>query len=147
MRDTVIQMTNIKTYSELIKMPTFIERYNYLRLCGKVCDETFGYDRYLNQIFYKSIEWQKIRDAVIIRDCGCDLAVKGREIDKRVIIHHMNPLTKIDILDKTEFLLNPEYIICTSKRTHDAIHYSNDDILIPDNIPERMPNDTCPWKR
>lgn len=138
---------DIRTYSELVKLPTFEERYRYLRLGSQVGDETFGHDRYLNQSFYKSKEWFRIRDEVILRDCGCDLGIPGRDIYKRVIIHHMNPLTKTDIIDRTDFLLNPEYLICTTKRTHDAIHYSDDSILIPDILPERSANDTCPWRR
>lgn len=147
MLDMVIQKMSVKTYSELIRLPTFEERFRYLKLDGIVGDETFGCNRYLNQIFYKSKEWLRIRDKVILRDCGCDLGVQGREVSKRVIIHHMNPLTKDDIIDRTEYLLDPEYLICTSKRTHDAIHYSDDSILIPDIMPERSLNDTCPWRR
>lgn len=142
-----MQKMNIRTYSELVKLPTFEERYQYLRLGSQVGDETFGHDRYLNQSFYKSKEWFYIRDEVILRDLGCDLGIPGREIFKRVIIHHMNPLSKTDIIDRTDFLLNPEYLICTTKRTHDAIHYSDDSILIPDILPERSANDTCPWRR
>lgn len=147
MQDTVIQKMSIRTYSELVKLQTFEERYQYLRLGGQVGDETFGCDRYLNQAFYKSKEWLHIRDEVILRDLGCDLGIPGREIFKRVIIHHMNPLSKTDIIDRTDFLLNPEYLICTTKRTHDAIHYSDDSILILDILPERSANDTCPWRR
>lgn len=146
-QDTVIQKMSIRTYSELVKLPTFEERYQYLRLDGQVGDATFGHDRYLNQVFYKSKEWLRIRDEVILRDLGCDLGIPGREIFKRVIIHHMNPLSKTDIIDRTDFLLNPEYLICTTKRTHDAIHYSDDSILTPDILPERSANDTCPWRR
>lgn len=138
---------NIRTYSELIALPSFKERYKYLRLGGAVGEETFGCDRYLNQIFYKSKEWFAVRDEVILRDNGCDLAIPGREILTRAIIHHMNPLSKEDILNRTDFLLNPEYLICVSKRTHDAIHYSDDSILLPDILVERTRNDTCPWKR
>lgn len=136
----------IRTYSELILLPTFIERYRYLKLGGKVGEETFGFDRYLNQQFYRSEEWKKIRDEVIIRDGACDLGIEDREIPSRVIIHHMNPITKYDILNRTEFLLNPEYMICTVKRTHDAIHYGDESLLF-DGIIERSKNDTCPWKR
>lgn len=138
---------SIRTYSELILLPSFNERYKYLRLDGTVGEETFGFDRYLNQIFYKSKEWLTVRDEVILRDNGCDLAIPGREIPTRAIIHHMNPLSKEDILNRTDFLLNPEYLICVSKRTHDAIHYSDDSILLPDVLVERTRNDTCPWKR
>lgn len=116
-------MTNIRTYSELVRLPTFKQRYEYLRLGGSVGEDTFGFDRYLNQIFYKSKEWNRIRDQVIIRDHGCDLGLDGYEINDRILIHHMNPITKADILERTEFLLNPDYLISTMKRTHDAIHY------------------------
>lgn len=138
-------MTNIRTYSELIKLPTFEERYAYLRLGGKVGEATFGFDRYLNQIFYKSDEWRSIRDEVIIRDNGCDLGIEGREIESYILIHHMNPITKQDILDRSEFLLNPEYLICTIKNTHDAIHYGDENLLIKDPVVRRK-YDTCPWR-
>jgi hypothetical protein len=137
---------NIRTYSELSKLTTFEERYRYLRLGGRVGEETFGFDRWINQMFYKDPEWLKIRDEVIIRDNGCDLGIEGREIYSRIIVHHMNPITKADILDRSEFLLNPEYLICTVKNTHDAIHYGDESLLI--TLPmERSPNDTCPWRR
>lgn len=136
----------IRTYSELIKLPTFIDRYNYLRLDGVVGEETFGFDRWLNQIFYKDREWLSIRDYVIIRDNGCDLGIPDREIHFRILVHHMNPISKEDILARSEFLLNPEYLICTCKITHDAIHYGNENLLIGEPI-ERSPNDTCPWRR
>lgn len=136
----------IRTYSELILLPTFMERYRYLKLGGKVGEETFGFDRYLNQQFYRSREWKKIRDEVILRDGACDLGIPDREIPSRVIIHHMNPITKYDIINQTEFLLNPEYMICTIKRTHDAIHYGDESLLF-DGLIERSKNDTCPWKR
>ena len=136
----------IRTYSELIKLPTFEERFQYLKLDGNVGVETFGFDRYLNQAFYSSDEWKSIRNQVIIRDNGCDLGIEGREIYKRIIIHHMNPITKEDLLYRTEYLLNPEYMICTMKNTHDAIHYGDENLLFKDPI-ERKPNDTCPWRR
>ena len=137
---------NIKTYSELSKLTTFEERYRYLRLGGRVGEETFGFDRWINQMFYKDPEWLKIRDEVIIRDNGCDLGIEGREIYSRIIVHHMNPITKADILDRSEFLLDPEYLICTVKNTHDAIHYGDENLLI--TLPmERNVNDTCPWRR
>lgn len=143
--------TKIRTYSELITIPTFIERYRYLRLGGKVGEETFGFDRYLNQQFYKSDEWLRIRDYVILRDTGCndycqDLGVDGYDIHGRILIHHMNPITVDDIIHRSDFLLNPEYLICTTKNTHDAIHYGNEDILVQAPI-ERKKNDTCPWRR
>ena len=138
--------TNIRTYSELIKLPTFEERYRYLKLDGKVGEETFGFDRYLNQIFYKSKEWRSVRNHVILRDNGCDLGIEGREIHGRILIHHMNPITKEDILNRTDFLMNPEYLISTIDPTHNAIHYGDEDLLMKDPI-ERHKNDTCPWKR
>lgn len=140
-------MMNVKTYSELITFPTFEERYKYLRLGGTVGEDTFGFDRYLNQLFYKSDEWLSVRNKVIIRDLGCDLGCVDREIPEGVtiFIHHMNPITKNDILDRTELLLNPEYLITTIKRTHDAIHYG-DDSLIFTGLVERSKNDTCLWK-
>lgn len=136
----------IKTYSELILLPTFKERFRYLKLGGKVGEETFGFDRYLNQKFYKSKEWLSVRDYVIIRDNGCDLAMEDRPIESRIIIHHLNPITRDDIINQTEFLLNPEYMICTIKRTHDAIHYGDESLLFDAPI-ERTKNDTCPWRR
>lgn len=136
----------IRTYSELMQLETFMERYRYLKLGGKVGEETFGFDRYLNQQFYKSKEWRLIRDRVIIRDAACDLGIPDREINSRIIIHHMNPITKYDILNKTDFLMNPEYMICTLKRTHDAIHYGDESLLF-DGLVERTKNDTCPWRR
>lgn len=127
-------------------MATFKERYRYLKLGGKVGEETFGFDRYLNQKFYKSKEWLSIRDYVIIRDNACDLGIDDRPIDSRIIIHHMNPITKYDLINQTEFLLNPEYMICTLKRTHDAIHYGDENLLYELPV-ERSKNDTCPWRR
>ena len=141
----VIQMTNIKTYSELITIPTFEERFEYLKLDGRVGAETFGFDRYLNQAFYKSDEWLSIRDYIITRDNGCDLGVEGYEIYGRIIIHHMNQITKEDILQRSKFLIDPEYLITTIKRTHDAIHYSDSNLLVKAHI-ERSKNDTCPWR-
>ena len=137
---------NIRTYSELSQLTTFEERYRYLRLGGRVGKETFGFDRWINQMFYKDPEWLKVRDIVIMRDNGCDLGIEGREIYSRIIVHHMNPITKADILDRSKFLLDPEYLICTVKNTHDAIHYGDESLLITLPI-ERSPNDTCPWRR
>ena len=137
--------TIIRTYSELITLPTFRERYKYLRIGGTVGTDTFGFDRYLNQVFYKSDEWKSIRRHVIIRDCGCDLGIEGHEIHERILIHHINPISEEDILGRSDFLLNPEYLISTSHRTHNAIHYGDDSILI-DTPLERRKNDTCPWK-
>ena len=138
---------NIKTYSELITLPKFEERYEYLKLNGVVGEETFGFDRYLNQEFYqRDKEWLRIRDYVIIRDQGCDLGIEGREIRGKIIVHHMNPITKDDLLKRTEFLLNPEYLICTLKSTHDAIHYGDENLLMKGPV-ERKANDTCPWRK
>lgn len=141
----VIQMI-IRTYSELIKLPTFEERYRYLRLGGRVGEETFGFDRYANQAFYKSKEWKDIRDFVIVRDNGCDLGIEDREIYGKILVHHMNPINIEDIVNRTEYLLDPEYLISTVKNTHDAIHYGDESLLIMAPI-ERTKNDTCPWKR
>lgn len=139
-------MRTIRTYSELIALPTFEERYDYLRLGGKVGEETFGFDRWINQKFYKDPEWLAVRDQVIIRDEGCDLGIPGREISGRILVHHMNPITMDDIVRRTEFLLNPEYLICTIKSTHDAIHYG-DETLLTTGPAQRSRYDTCPWKR
>ena len=138
--------TNIRTYSELILLPTFEERFEYLKLDGFVGQETFGFDRYLNQIFYRSPEWKRLRNEIIIRDDACDLAMEDREIFGRIFIHHMNPITKDDVLSRSDILLNPEYLICVSKLTHDAIHYGDKDLLSMDPV-VRRPNDTCPWKK
>ena len=144
--DKAMQMnTKIKTYSELIKLDSFIDRYNYLKLDGEVGESTFGFDRYLNQLFYKKPEWLELRDKIIARDNGCDLAMPGHEIPTKIFVHHMNPITKDDILNRSEFLLNPEYLICMSKRTHDAVHYGSEDLLLL-APKERTKYDTCPWK-
>lgn len=142
-----IAMNRIRTYSELSALPTFEERYEYLKLNGIVGEETFGFDRYLNQRFYQNdVEWKKVRDFVIIRDSGCDLGVEGREISGKIIVHHMNPITKYDLINRTEFLLNPEYLICTLKSTHDAIHYGDEKMLMKGPV-ERTKNDTCLWRK
>ena len=135
----------IKSYSELIALPTFIERYRYLQLGGRVGEETFGFDRWLNQRFYKDPEWLSARDKVIIRDNGCDLGMEGHEIYGKILVHHINPITKEDILRRSRTLFNPENLICTIKNTHDAIHYGDESLLIiAPTI--RTRNDTCPWK-
>ena len=141
-----MNMSSIKTYSELIKLPTFEERFQYLQLSGKVGNETFGFDRYLNQNFYRSAAWKRIRDQVIVRDNGCDLGIDDRMIGGKILIHHMNPITDKDIVDQTSILLNPEYLICVSHNTHNAIHYSDKNLLVKDPI-VRTKNDTCPWRR
>jgi hypothetical protein len=137
---------SIKTYSELILLPTFEERFEYLQLNGTVGRETFGFDRYLNQTFYRSAAWKRVRDEVIIRDNGCDLGVEDRIIGNKIYIHHMNPITDKDIIDRTDILLNPEFLICVSHNTHNAIHYGDENLLM--RLPmARTRNDTCPWKR
>lgn len=136
---------SIKTYSELILLPTFEERFKYLQLNGRVGDDTFGFDRYINQKFYRSAEWKRIRDYIIIRDNGCDLAVDGYEIHGRILIHHMNPITISDIKFSTEYLMNPDYLICVTHNTHNAIHYGDEKQIITGPI-VRTENDTCPWK-
>lgn len=137
---------SIRTYTELTKLKTFKERYEYLKLSSIVGEDTFGYDRYLNQQFYKSTAWKRVRDQVIIRDNGCDLGIDDRYINSRIYVHHMNPITKSDIINLTEYLLNPEYLICVSKNTHDAIHYGSEELLYTNHMVERRPNDTCPWR-
>lgn len=138
---------NIRTYSELSKLKTFRERYEYLKLDGTVGEETFGFDRYINQMFYKSEEWKRIRNYVITRDNGCDLGIQDRKIvDSVILVHHINPITKEDIINKNEILLDPEYLITTIKPTHDAIHYGDESLLAEDLV-VRSKNDTCPWKR
>ena len=136
----------LRTYSELSQLKTFEERYEYLKLDGNVGVDTFGYDRYLNQVLYRSRKWKSIRDQVIIRDNGCDLGIEGREIASKIIIHHMNPISVDDIEHNTDILFNPEYLITTTHETHNAIHYGDGSKLKLDPI-ERRANDTCPWKK
>ena len=136
----------IRSYEELLNFPTFAERFNYLRLLGKVGEETFGYDRQLNQMFYRSKEWKRIRDIVILRDNGCDLGVEGYDIPGKILIHHMNPLSIRDIQYTSPNLMDPRFLISVSFTTHQAIHYGTNlanQIVMPK---ERTPNDTCPWK-
>lgn len=135
----------LRTYSELVLLPTFEERFEYLKINGTVGIDTFGFDRYLNQTFYKSVEWKRIRNKVIIRDNGCDLGIDGYEIYGRILIHHMNPITQDDIINRTDLLLNPEYLISVSLDTHNGIHYGDINQLLKEPI-VRKPNDTCPWK-
>lgn len=135
----------MRTYSELIKYNTFEDRFNYLKLDGVIGEDTFGFDRWLNQHFYNSKEWKSIRDFVIIRDGGCDMAMDGYEIGGKVYVHHMNPITQSDIVHTTDALINPEYLVCVSHNTHNAIHYGDISILATDPV-ERRPGDTCLWK-
>ena len=137
---------SIKTYSELITLPTFKDRYRYLRLKGQVGRDTFGHDRYINQVLYqRHPKWKSARDQVIIRDNGCDLGVEGYEIHGKIIVHHMNPITMDDIENESDFLFDPEFLICTTHNTHNAIHYGDEDLLIAEPI-IRTKNDTCPWR-
>lgn len=135
-----------RTYSELITLPSFEERYEYLRLGSEVGKETFGFERYLNQMFYKSKEWKAFRRDIIIRDLGCDLGILDREIKGPVIIHHLRPITPEDIIQRSRWLMDPENVICASDITHKAIHYGDKSLLITTPI-ERREFDTCPWKR
>lgn len=135
-----------RTYEELLKYKTFEDRFKYLELNGEVGSATFGFDRYLNQAVYQSYEWRQIRRKVIVRDMGCNLAIPDYIIRYKVVIHHMNPIDERDILDRSDYLLNPEYLICTDLRTHNAIHYGNEEILKANQIVERKPNDTIPWR-
>lgn len=135
----------IKTYSELITLPTFEERFEYLQLKGIVGQETFGFDRYLNQILYSSKEWKSLRNKIIVRDNGCDLALDGFEIHGRILIHHINPITIDDVIKRREMIFDPENLICVTHNTHNAIHYGDKSLLITGPI-KRRANDTCPWK-
>lgn len=135
----------IRCYSELSRLETFKERYDYLRIGGQVGESTFGFDRYLNQKFYKSFEWKAARREVILRDNGCDLGIEDRSITGRIIIHHMNPITINDVVNGNPDIFNPEFLICVSQNTHEAIHYGNDSILF--QLPkERKKWDTVPWR-
>lgn len=141
-----MEPTKILTYSELISFDTFLDRFEYLKLDGRVCEETFGSARWLNQYFYRTPFWLSFRTDIILRDGGCDLAIADREIPGMITIHHLNPITKDDIILRRPCLFDPENVVCTSDNTHKAIHYSNRDILIADPI-IRAPNDTCPWRK
>lgn len=138
----------IRTYSELLTLPTFEERFRYLKLEGEIGKETFGFDRYLNQAFYSTLEWKNFRRDMIVRDLGCDLGTPDREIGGIIILHHINPISMADIRQRNlEILLNPENVICVSHNTHNAIHYGDESLLTPSTLVERRPNDTCPWRR
>lgn len=139
-------MKMTKTYDELSRLDTFEERFEYLKLDGKVSSETFGYERYLNQKLYSSKEWKNIRDRVIIRDNGCDLGIEGYGITSKAMIHHINPITRQMILDRDPMIFDLNNLITVSHSTHNAIHYSNKDILVTE-FKERKPGDTTPWKR
>lgn len=146
MRGMVIVMSMMnKSYLEMIQLPTFEERYEYLKLGGLVGEETFGYDRYLNQVLYRSSEWKRFRRDIILRDNGCDLACAGYDIIGKVLIHHINPITIDDITNRNSCLFDPNNVISTSLNTHNAIHYGDAELLMTGPI-ERTKNDTCPWK-
>lgn len=136
-----------RTYSELIRLPTFLDRFRYLQLGGKVGVETFGYDRYLNQILYRTTEWKRFRNKIIVRDNGCDLACDGYEIiGQRILVHHINPISVEDVLQRDPKVFDPENAVSTILNTHNAIHYGDESLLLIEPI-ERKPNDTCPWRR
>lgn len=147
---TTMMNQKIRRYSELKKLDNIIDRFHYLQLGGVVCEDTFGFDRYMNQAFYASKEWRDIRNEIIIRDNGCDLGIPGMEIRGHIFVHHMNPMSVDDIENSTDYLLNPEYLICCSFDMHQAIHYGSEELLkkyLGINLPiERSPNDTCPWR-
>ena len=136
---------SIRTYSELITIPTFEERFEYLQLKGSVGKDTFGYDRYLNQVLYRSPEWKRLRNQIIIRDGGCDLACDGYDIYNKVLIHHLNPFTVEDVLTRSRKVFDPDNLVCVSHSTHNAIHYGDVDLLVTGPI-IRTKNDTCPWR-
>ena len=136
----------IKTYSELIAFPTYEDRFRYLQLKGAVGKDTFGYDRYLNQILYSSQEWKRFRDKIIIRDNGCDLACEGYDIHGRILVHHINPIRVDDVVNRNPIVFDPENVVCVTHNTHNAIHYGDESLLILAPV-ERTKNDTCPWKR
>lgn len=135
----------MKTYTEMMSYSDFKDRFRYLKLSGRVGEDTFGFDRYLNQAFYKSPEWLAVRNRVILRDNGCDLAHPDYEIIGRIYIHHLNPIRKKDVLERSDFLFDLENLVCVSYDTHQAIHYGDEDLLYSDPI-IRRPNDTCPWR-
>lgn len=136
----------IKRYSELIRIPTFIERFRYLKIGGAVGRDTFGHDRYLNQLLYQSDEWKACRRDIIIRDGGCDLACEGFDVPVRALIHHLNPITVEDVLYRRDCVFDPENLVLTSHNTHNAIHYGDESLLIVEPVMRRR-NDTCPWRK
>lgn len=137
-------ITQTRTYTELSQLSTFLERFQYLQLNGQVASETFGGSRYLNQKFYTSPEWRRVRQQVILRDDGCDLGVEGHELYHKILIHHMNPITQEQILNRDPEILNPEFLICVSHITHEAIHYGNEKLIQTPTL-ERHPGDTSIW--
>ena len=138
--------TMIRTYRECMQLPTFQERYRYLQIGGRVGKETFGFDRYLNQMLYRTPEWKRFRRDMIVRDNGCDLGCEGYEICGNVLVHHINPITVEDVINRNPCIFDPNNVICTSLNTHNAIHYGDETLLITEPV-VRKPNDTCPWKQ
>ena len=138
-------MAQLRCYSELSKLSSFEERYEYLRIGGSIGESTFGFERYLNQMLYTSSQWRRVRDRVIIRDNGCDLGLEGYEINDKIVVHHMNPITAKQIEESASEIFDPEFLICVSERTHNAIHYGDKDLL-PQLPIARSPSDMCPWK-
>lgn len=136
----------MKTYSKLIKLPTFEERFEYLKLSGAVGLETFGAERYLNQTLYWSAEWKRVRRDVIIRDNGCDLGIEDRPIQRGVFVHHINPITTEDVIQRRKKVFDPDNLITVSFATHQAIHYGDKELLTPSRPIERKPNDQAPWR-
>lgn len=143
---SLMSMKMIKSYSELIQIPTYIERFNYLKIGGRIGDETFGFNRYLNQTLYRSSEWKRFRRDIIIRDNGCDLACEGHDILGKILIHHINPISIADILNRDFKIFNPDNVISCSLNTHNAVHYGDVDLLNTGPI-VRAKYDTCPWKK
>ena len=135
-----------KSYLELITLPTFSERYKYLKIGGRIGEETFGFDRYLNQVLYRSPEWKRFRRDIILRDNACDLGCDGYEIYGKLLVHHINPITIEDVINRNQCVFDPNNVISTSMNTHNAIHYGDIDLLISEPI-ERSKYDTCPWKK
>ena len=143
----VIRMsTEIRTYSQVIQLPTFIERYRYLKIGGFVGEETFGYDRYLNQTLYRSSEWRRFRRDMILRDQGMDLALNGYEIVGNILLHHIEPITVKDVVNRDPKIFDPDNVICVSLNTHNAIHYGDESLLMTEPV-VRTKYDTCPWRR
>lgn len=135
----------IRCYNDLIQLKTFEERFRYLKINGKVGEETFGLDRYINQQLYKSQRWRSTRSKIIIRDDGCDLGIDGRQLDDYIVVHHMNPIALEDIEEERDIVFDSNYLICCSTRTHRAIHFGDENLLIRDPV-IRRPNDTCLWR-
>lgn len=141
----MVEKMKIRTYSELITYDSFLNRFNYLKLSGQVGRDTFGFDRYLNQMLYNLPEWERSRDKVIDRDGACDLGIKGRDIYKYIIVHHMNPITVEDVKNHNPIIFDPEFLITTVLRTHNAIHYGDTDSVFT-GLVDRKRNDTIPWR-